>query len=152
MTEPRPYPEVHVAGFAMRRSFGIPQILFCRRAESRRYFPGQWDGCGGRLQPGLSFETAIWHHFHDEFGLYVRPLEHVVLYSFEGDGGVVPGVRFLCKLHPVGPQEPLLNPERHTEYRWVDRNNIVQFYKENEFIPGICAAARELLALNGPMS
>lgn len=146
MIESRTLPEVHVAAAIFRRlsspSSPTPSwhLLLCRRASTRAYFPGLWEGCGGRLQPpNETFGEAVRRHCLEELGLVVLPGYGASPYSFQGNAGVIPGVRIACLTN----DDPKLIPERHSEFRWAPVWRLHEI-DQADTIPGLLEQSRIL--------
>jgi class 3 adenylate cyclase len=114
----RETPEVHVAGTCFdEEGPGKLRLLFARRNEDRRLFPGKLEGCGGQLRYSETFVDGVRRHFRLELGLDVEVLAD--LHKFydirEPNEPVIPGIRFLCRR--VGTNEP--TSSNHSELLWL---------------------------------
>ena len=121
MTENRSGNEVHVSGVAYRVDAGVPHILLCRRSDSRQLFPGRWEGCGGRIHPGLSMPASVREHFQEELRMWVDPMPVTTPYFSKDAGVAMSGVRFICSTR----DRPILKADRHSESRWISISNIL---------------------------
>jgi ADP-ribose pyrophosphatase YjhB (NUDIX family) len=111
-------PEVHVAGMCVGRTAGGEvRLLIARRAPWREIAGGQYEGCGGQLVAGETFEEGVARHFRRELGIEVRVLSDLHrLYAIRRPGHpTIPGIRFLCE--QADAEAP--TSARHTEVRWV---------------------------------
>jgi len=91
------------------------RCLLIRRSARSRYFPGQWEWPGGKVDPGEDFADALVREVHEETGLSVAitglvgavhsemPTAHVIL---------------LCLSAEIVGGEIRMS-EEHEEYAWV---------------------------------
>lgn len=139
----RETPEVHVAATCFREDRpGHYRLLFARRAEDRRLFPGKLEGCGGQLRYSESFTEGVQRHYLQELGIDVEVFpEHHKFYEIRvPNEPLIPGIRFLCK--QVGNAEP--HSVNHSEILWVDEQDFHNLASE-EFVGALKHETIELL-------
>jgi 8-oxo-dGTP pyrophosphatase MutT (NUDIX family) len=125
--------EVHVSGVCLRsENGGKTRALIAKRNEDRELYPGKWESCGGQLRVGESFVDGIERHYKEEMSITVIPLDYCSIYSIPmADGGVIPGIRFLC-LYLEGE----VSSENHSEIHWSTYDELMAM-DEEDFVPGL---------------
>jgi|SRR5215813_11559363 len=124
---------VHAAAICLRRSGNKIEVLLAKRSSDRVLYPGLWDGGGGIVLHGESFEEAVTREIKEEVGAIIKPVVPINTYFLEDAGGV-PGVVFLCEvLGYVFGNGPTPDLEEVTDCRWVPVNDLAPF----EFVPGV---------------
>lgn len=113
--------EVHVAAVCVSDCGGNLRVLALRRANTRTLFPGLWEGVGGQLLVGESFEDGLFRHLREEAGLSgCTVMGPVAAYVIEpGPSGakeLIPGVRFLVSFGDL-PQVTI-DPRQHQDSQW----------------------------------
>lgn len=111
-------------------------MLAMHRASTRSLFPGFWEGVGGQVHPGQSFEAAVLHHLREEAGLSGVVLGPVETYVIDpgldsGAAELIPGIRFLVRTD--GAIDPTVDPRQHQGWRWVPVGRIQRI----SWIPGM---------------
>jgi 8-oxo-dGTP pyrophosphatase MutT (NUDIX family) len=139
--------EVHVAGVCLARDQSGLAMLALHRARIRSLFPSLWEGVGGQVDPGESFERAVLRHLHDEAGLdgeVLGPVDTYVIDAGPASGAeqVIPGVRLLVAAQP-GVVEPSIDPRQHQGWRWVPVDSI----ESVPWIPGMLPQLERAVSL-----
>jgi 8-oxo-dGTP pyrophosphatase MutT (NUDIX family) len=124
---------VHAAAICLRRTEENIEVLLAKRSEDRLLYPGLWDGGGGIVLRGESFEQAVTRELREEVGAIIRPVVPINTYFLNEEGGV-PGVVFLCEVigYAVG-NEPTPDGEEVANCQWVMVTDLEPF----EFVPGV---------------
>lgn len=131
----RETPEVHVAGLCFKEEEEGLYALVARRASTRHYYPGLYEGCGGQLARNELFTAGAARHFRLELQIDVEVNESVhEFYSIRHpEDPDVPGICFLCTYKSGTPRS-----ENHAEVKWVGENDI-RSMSPKAFIPGVHA-------------
>lgn len=113
--------ETHVAAVCVARApDGTPEVLALQRSEQRALFPGAWEGPGGAVQPGESFDQAALRKVEEETGM--RGTVHGIVGTYaitpadNPAGTLIPGLRFIVEI-PKSP--PNLSSGQHSRFRWL---------------------------------
>lgn len=135
--------EAHVAGICLKEDEEKRfNILIGKRSAHRQLFPNYWECGGGQVHVGEDFETAVKNQIKGEFGVDIIVKYPVGVYNIKTNEGVIPGIRFICKLKD-DTQKIDLNPEELVEYKWIDENEINSYM----FIPGLKEDIKKALKL-----
>ena len=79
----------------------------------------------------------------EEFNVDVDVLRPVLTYEIHTTDGLIPGLRFLCKMRDEA-QVAAANPDEFTECKWIPETEIDDY----DFIPGLAEHAKEAIALH----
>lgn len=99
------------------------RLFVQRRSPDRRLFPNAWDCVGGHVEPGETLEETLRREVTEETGWQVtRILGIAGEYRWTGDDGLARiETDFLVEV--AGDlANPRLEPGRHTEFRWLTRD------------------------------
>lgn len=102
------------------------EILILKRSKSTDYMPDKWDIPGGSVEFGEIVEDALIREFVEETKLNVFPIKPIHIYS---NMGQLPHrqtiqIVYLCKFDKG---EVLLNPEEHSEYKWIKYSDLNKY-------------------------
>ena len=135
--------EIHVAGFCLKGdSRGPMTLLIGKRTSTRRIFPDKWECGGGQVHTGEGLPEAIQYHMKEEFDIDVDVLGPVLTYEIHSPDGLIPGLRFLCRMRDES-QVAVANPDEFTECRWIAETEIDDY----DLIPGLAEHAKRAIAI-----
>lgn len=125
--------ETHVAGICIKEEKNQMYILIARRKNTRKLYPGLYEGCGGQLIQGELFTDGVRRHYKCEMGVSVDVMQdiHRFYYISPENEPTIPGIVFLCKYRSGEP-----NSENHTDIRWITIDELKNM-SDTLFIPGI---------------
>jgi dATP pyrophosphohydrolase len=95
------------------------QVLLLRTTPERK---SQWQPVTGSVNSGEALEIAALREAEEETALDFLPASLRPLgleYVFDGRWGRARETVFAIKSNPSGPQDPVLDPAEHVDYRWV---------------------------------
>ncbi|GAB6163741.1 hypothetical protein JCM12298_29010 [Desulfothermus naphthae] len=126
-------PEVHIAGLCIKEEEGEIKALIAKRSNSRKLFPGLYEGCGGQLDSNETFVEGVKRHYKLELNIDVEVLEDIhkfycINYPSEPK---IPGIKFLCLYKGGTPKS-----ENHTEIKWVTEEELKKI-PDKKFIPAL---------------
>jgi 8-oxo-dGTP pyrophosphatase MutT (NUDIX family) len=133
--------EAHVGCLCIDESEGKIRCLIAKRNQARKLYPDLWEGGGGLVRPNESFPDAVKRQMREEFGLKVRVLFPFCDYTIETEGGIIPGIRFLCCR--AANSEIRLDGKEHAEYAWVLPEDLDRY----ALIPGVAEDIQKGIAL-----
>jgi len=108
------------------------KLFVAKRADTKASWPGRYEIVGGHVDPGESLEEALRRELREEIGVEVEIGRIVDAFTYHsGDENVFKvEICYLCHL-PKGI-EPTLNPEDHSEARWITEEELPLTEKEDE--------------------
>ena len=137
--------EVHVAALCLGTSGGGLRVLALHRAASRRLYPGYWEGVGGQVHPGESFEAAVLRHLEVEAGLsgsiQMPFTTYLIRPGRSGSSYAIPGVRFLVTVS--GTPTIRTDPRQHQGSRWIAPKDL----ESVRWIPGLISQIQKGIQL-----
>lgn len=116
---------ISVVGFIHRIVDGEPQVLLAKRAATKKFLPGKWEMPGGHVDFGEDIVTALTREVDEEFGvgLEVGDCFYCFTYMNNVKGSHSVEAVFFAKLTEADTNISL-NPEDHSEWRWLTRADI----------------------------
>ena len=105
------------------------KIFIAKRAETKKTWPGRFELIGGHVDLNESLEDALKREVKEEINVDIEVGRIVDAFTYTSDTFKVE-ICYLCHL-PDG-QEPQLNPEDHSEYKWIGPSEISLFEKDDE--------------------
>ena len=115
-----------VVGFIVRDG----KIFVAKRAKTKKMFPDRYELVGGHIDLGESPEQALIREVKEELGLTVTVGPLVGAFTFEIDDEFKIELAYFC--YPTDGTEPTLNPADHSQSRWIARDELDKFEKEDE--------------------
>ncbi len=115
------------------------KVLVARRADTKAFLPGIFEIPGGKVEFGESPQQAVAREVKEELNLDVVVGEpfYVFTYTTAQERHAVE-IEFFATLKDPG-QEPQLNPEDHSEYRWVGSDEAAKIFTKNSQIAEVLA-------------
>lgn len=118
----------YVVGIAIFRRTSTNQgwqLLVVRRVETEPAFPNMWELPGGHVEHGETISEALRRETMEETGLIIQDVvgkfEELRWISKQGDKESVQ-FNFVATLQQ--PVEVTLNPDEHSEWKWIHENEI----------------------------
>ena len=104
------------------------KALVARRANTKEFLPGIFEIPGGKVEFAESPQQAAVREVKEELGLDIVVGEpyYVFTYTIDGERHAVE-IEFLATLKDP-TQEPVLNPEDHSEYRWIGPGEVDELF------------------------
>lgn len=98
------------------------EILVQKRANNRRLFPGWIEKPGGHAEEGESFEEIIKREIKEELDIdFVELINFVGTFDWESSGKPYRNFQFLGT---AAGQPILTEPEKTTEFKWINLGNL----------------------------
>lgn len=117
-------------------------ILVIKRAGDETHLENLWDVPGGRFDYEETPQEGLQREVMEEAGIEVRVLDPVTSWTFIRDNGEqVFGTTFLCE--PEGFEIEL--GEEHTDFQWVNEDDLDGLEMHDELREGLKKAHRELI-------
>jgi 8-oxo-dGTP diphosphatase len=108
-----------VVGALIRNRDGC--VFIHRRSQQRRIWPGRWDIVGGHVEDGESLRAALAREISEETGWTLTEIvDLLAVTDWRSGAGEGPRREFDFLVAVEGDlSRPRLEPEKHTEYRWL---------------------------------
>jgi class 3 adenylate cyclase/isopentenyldiphosphate isomerase len=137
-------PEVHIAGICFKKEKETYHVLLAKRKQTRKLFPGLYEGCGGQLAKNELFTSGVKRHYKLEFGIDVDVYEdcHKFYAIAEPNEPVIPGIKFVCKYISGTPKSENHDPQPS----WFSENDFA-LMPDTDFIKDLKDDIKEFLAM-----
>lgn len=109
------------------------QMLLQKRADAKYHSPGLWtNACCSHQSPGEDSVAAGKRRLQEEIGMKVESLEHTghLLYQCDFENGLHEH-EFDHILIGQTEDEPVLNPEEASAFRWVNKDQLAEELSAN---------------------
>ena len=106
------------------------ELLIAKRANSKKFLPGKWELLGGHIEFGETVEDGLRRELREELHVDVKigcPF-HVFTYLSENEGVHNVEIDYLAEIKDQD-QKIRLNPEDHSEFKWISKNEIDEFFE-----------------------
>lgn len=104
---------------------GVTKLFTPRRAETKKFLPGVFELAGGHIDFGEDIVEGLKRESIEELGMHISVGDPFVSFTYlnEIKGSHSIEVIYFAKF--LDPLENIrLNPEDHSEYRWVSREEL----------------------------
>lgn len=101
------------------------KLLIAKRSNSCRFLPGKFELIGGHIEFGETIEEGLKREAKEEIGINIKLEDPFYAFTYVSDGGNRHSVEICYFAKMVNPSQPVkLNPEEHSEYKWINKNEI----------------------------
>lgn len=123
------------------------KLLTAKRAMTKSFLPGVYELVGGHVEFGETLEECLVREFHEELHIDIVVGNIFYAFTYLEDDGIkhVVEVEFFAKMQDES-QAIVLNPEDHSEYHWVTKEEVDKYNFTEEEKKAIVRGF-ELLAL-----
>jgi 8-oxo-dGTP diphosphatase len=114
------------------------RIFFQKRSATRKLFPNTWDVVGGHVEPGETLEETVRRELAEETGWQLSViLGPVGDYTYTGEDGLQRvETDFLVRVDG-DLARPRLEAGKHTEFRWLGRDDLAVLDENREINDGM---------------
>lgn len=122
------YQKIGVSGFLNHNN----KVLLVRRAPYDGFMANFWELPGGKVEFGEDPKEALKREFQEEVGLQISVDKPIHLFSYLSDNNnrQTVDITFITTLEGENT-DIKLSPE-HTEYTWVDKNEVGNYSMSDE--------------------
>ncbi len=106
------------------------KLFIAKRADTKASWPGRFELVGGHVDPGEALETALLREVKEELNVDVTIDRIIDAFTYESEDTFKVEICYLC--HLEDGIEPQLNPDDHSEHRWIGRDEVDLFEKDDE--------------------
>jgi 8-oxo-dGTP diphosphatase len=116
-----------VVGFIHRDG----KIFIAKRAATKAAMPDRFEIPGGHLDPGEKLTAALKREIMEEIQIDVEVGTLFDAFTYTSEDTFKVELCYLCELVD-NTREPVLNPVDHSIARWISKDEIKLFEKEDE--------------------
>jgi 8-oxo-dGTP diphosphatase len=109
------------------------KLFIAKRADTKKFLPGKYELVGGHIEFGETIEYGLRREVLEELGIEIiveNPYHAFTYLSKNGQKHSVE-IDYLSRLADLD-QKIKLNPEDHSDYRWIGENEINQFFEDGD--------------------
>lgn len=118
------------------------KIFVARRAATKVTWPNRFECVGGHVEPGETLEEGLRREVREEIDCEIVVGNLFDAFTYESEDTFKVELSYLCRLAPG--EEPKLNPEDHSEFLWISKDEIGKFEKDDEETAALRKAFRIL--------
>ncbi len=109
------------------------KLFIARRADTKKFLPGKYELPGGHIEFGETMTEGLKREIMEEFGIEVIIGEPYYVFTYTRDNNTVHSVEidYFVTLDDLN-QNIELNPECHSEYRWITQSEILNYFEEDD--------------------
>lgn len=100
------------------------KALVAKRAATKKFLPGKWELLGGHIEFGETIEEGLKREIREEIHIEVELDQPYYAFTYVRDTTIhMIEIDYLGTMQNVS-QEIRINPEDHSEYRWISEEQI----------------------------
>lgn len=116
---------ITACAFIHQKINGIEKVFLPKRADTKRFLPGVFELPGGHIDFGEDIIAGLKREIQEELGMRISIGDPFATFTYSNEikGSHSIEVDYFAKF--IDPLEGIkLNPEDHSEYRWIGENEI----------------------------
>lgn len=107
------------------------KLFIAKRADTKKFLPGKFELPGGHIEYGEDIEAGLKREFQEEFGIDIEIGQTCYAFTYMNGENHVVEIDYLAQL--TDPNiEIRLNPEDHSEYRWITKEELDAVWDKND--------------------
>jgi 8-oxo-dGTP diphosphatase len=109
------------------------RLLIAKRAATKKFLPNKYELLGGHVEFGETAEAALARELMEEVNvrIVVEMPFHTFTYLTDGGKTHCMEIDYFARLDPPD-QEIKINPEDHSEYRWITEPELPEYLEESD--------------------
>ena len=108
------------------------KLLIARRADKESFLPGVYELPGGNIEFGETTEEGLAREIKEELHIDVKIGEPFYVFTtIDSETQHTIEIDYFATLIDHN-QDIQLNPEDHSEFRWVSQDDFLNFFKDNK--------------------
>lgn len=109
------------------------KLLIARRAPTKTFLPGVYELPGGHIEFGETMEKGLAREIKEEFHVDVKIGNPFYVFTYTNKDNTAHAIEVDYFATLVDPNQNIeLNAEDHSEFRWVERADFLNFFIGNE--------------------
>lgn len=109
------------------------KLFVARRADTKKFLPGKYELPGGHIEFGEKIEDGLKREIREEFGFDVVVSDPFYAFTYTRDNDMVHSVEVDYFVTLADPNQKIkLNLEDHSEYHWITKKEILNFFEEDD--------------------
>ncbi len=112
---------------------GVQKLFMAKRASTKKFLPGVFELPGGHIDYGEDIVAGLVREIHEEFGMQIAVGEPFGVFTYLNEVKGAHAIEVVYFAEFTDPRAtPQLNPEDHSEYRWIAANELEQIITPNK--------------------
>ena len=109
------------------------KVLIAKRAATKKFLPDKYELLGGHVEFGETPEEALKRELIEEMKISIAVEMPFYAFTYLTDDNKTHCVEidYFARLEPAD-QEIKLNPEDHSEYRWITESEVSKYLDAND--------------------
>lgn len=107
------------------------KLFIAKRADTKSFLPGKFELPGGHVEYGEDLLSGLQREFMEEFGIKIKVGDPFFAFTYFRDDAHVVEIDYFAELEDPN-QEIKLNPEDHSESRWITRAELDSVWDKND--------------------
>jgi len=129
---------ITVCAFIHKQIDGIEHVFMPKRASTKKFLPDVFELPGGHVDYGEELVTALKREVHEEFGMNIDCGDPFAAFTYVNDVKQSHSIEVIYFARFTDNDKDIkLNPDDHSEYRWVSNDNLDDIYTENKGVDDI---------------
>jgi 8-oxo-dGTP diphosphatase len=108
------------------------KVLIAKRAATKSFLPGKYELPGGHVEFGETAEEALKRELIEEMKVEIDIEMPFHAFTYVRDGGTTHCIDVDYFAHLKDGQKITINPEDHSEYRWISESEIAKYFDNND--------------------
>lgn len=109
------------------------KMFTARRADTKKFLPGKYELPGGHIEFGETMVDGLKREIMEELGFDVVAGDPFHAFTYTRDNETVHSIEVDYFVTLADPNQSIeLNPEDHSEYRWISSEEILDFFEEDD--------------------
>ncbi|MFA6183653.1 MAG: NUDIX domain-containing protein [Parcubacteria group bacterium] len=109
------------------------KLLIARRSSTKSFLPGVYELPGGHIEFGETMENGLFREIKEEFHVDVKIGDPFYVFTYTDKNNTAHAIEVDYFATLVDSDQNIeLNAEDHSEFRWVGREDFLNFFIGNE--------------------
>lgn len=109
------------------------KVLIGKRSSNKSFLPGKWELPGGHVEFGETIEQCLKRELQEEFNIDIVLDKPYSEYTYVMNDGKDHVIEVLYFVQMRGPNQKIkINKNEIEEYKWISRDEVDDYFKEND--------------------
>jgi len=109
------------------------KLFVAKRADTKKFLPGKFELIGGHIDFGETLEKGLEREIMEELkiDIIIENPYHAFTYISENGNKHSIEIDYFARMKNPN-QEITLNPEDHSDYRWIDADEVDEYFEDGD--------------------
>lgn len=124
---------ITACAFIHQKFDGIEKVFLPKRANTKKFLPGVFELPGGHIDFGENLIDGLKREIKEEFGMDIKVGDSFYSFTYSNEIKGSHSIEVIYFASFSQPSENIsLNPEDHSEYKWVGEDDLEQIMTSNK--------------------